>query len=1208
MDGGDTGKESTSIRRGSAVVAAHPDGGSGGSRKGRGSLSSLVYRRAAAPDWEMDEADLIADGDAGGQSPAGDTISGRGSRSSSLAGARKDVTQKRQSVMGLNPKEPASRSSTTPASSPASGPAQSHNPQRSVGFARAALASTSSSGGGAGAGSGAGAATPDQILPAAEAEDYSYSNQSTFMQRQFGAMLQPGVNKFSLRMFGSHKAVEIEQERVKSAGFWIIHPYSDFRFYWDLIMLLLMVANLIILPVGITFFKDENTPPWIVFNVVSDTFFLIDLVLNFRTGIVKEDNTEIILDPHTIKMKYLKSWFLVDFVSSIPVDYIFLIVDLEPRVDSEVYRTARALRIVRFTKILSLLRLLRLSRLIRYIHQWEEIFHMTYDLASAVVRIVNLIGMMLLLCHWDGCLQFLVPMLQEFPEDCWVSINHMVNDTWGTQYSYALFKAMSHMLCIGYGAQAPEGMTDVWLTMLSMIVGATCYAMFIGHATALIQSLDSSRRQYQEKYKQVEQYMSFHKLPADMRQRIHEYYEHRYQGKMFDEENILGELSEPLKEEIVNFNCRNLVANMPLFANADPNFVTAMLTKLRFEVFQPGDYIIREGTVGKKMYFIQHGVVSILTRGNKETKLSDGSYFGEICLLTRGRRTASVRADTYCRLYSLSVDNFNEVLEEYPMMRRAFETVAMDRLDRIGKKNSLLLRKGSEDPNGSGGGVGGQYGSCDSEIVQQIVKHDRDMAAHTVHDLQQGAGGGTGVVGSISPRPRPVIWAPLVHAPLQTAAATTNVAIALTHQQQSLGATIYLPPPTCTPSPPRGGSSPLSPPNQLESQAVRPPLPRRSHPPLTPGSRPGSVSSTGGVSPRIQTPGSPSGSMACSQLQLQPGQTQSTSMPCTSAPTTPTPVSSVGTLMAPSRVKSKEEEAQKQPQQKVLLSQATSLLQQQQSQHASQPHPLAGRTLHYSLRMQPTSTAGQPVQHLQQFQQLPQLQKQGSSSRSTPPPQLVALVKHGSTQGLPAIGRLTQEARLLSASQPTLPHRGSQTLLQQQPGYQPYYHEPLQYFLDRSHSQYSRKSSGGSLTPFSSSPPLSIPGQLARRCAGSTGILSSTPAITPTNVVPSQLQSGHLQQSPQPPTSSSSCTQPSACPAMGVSQSSSTASSPAAPPSSSLSTTAASQSSPLQSSTAVSLLTRDSPSVSLQRQTTVAFSGSSNETPENGRPKLPSNM
>uniref|UniRef100_A0A8C9FBJ6 Hyperpolarization activated cyclic nucleotide gated potassium and sodium channel 2 n=1 Tax=Pavo cristatus TaxID=9049 RepID=A0A8C9FBJ6_PAVCR len=581
--------------------------------------------------------------------------------------------------------------------------------------------------GGSGVG---GSASPGGAKAAEEGDDAgeeARGSQASFMQRQFGAMLQPGVNKFSLRMFGSQKAVEREQERVKSAGAWIIHPYSDFRFYWDFTMLLFMVGNLIIIPVGITFFKEETTAPWIVFNVVSDTFFLMDLVLNFRTGIVIEDNTEIILDPERIKKKYLKTWFVVDFVSSIPVDYVFLIV--EKGIDSEVYKTARALRIVRFTKILSLLRLLRLSRLIRYIHQWEEIFHMTYDLASAVMRIINLIGMMLLLCHWDGCLQFLVPMLQDFPQNCWVSINGMVNDSWSELYSFALFKSMSHMLCIGYGKQAPESMTDIWLTMLSMIVGATCYAMFIGHATALIQSLDSSRRQYQEKYKQVEQYMSFHKLPADFRQKIHDYYEHRYQGKMFDEDSILGELNEPLREEIVNFNCRKLVASMPLFANADPNFVTAMLTKLKFEVFQPGDYIIREGTIGKKMYFIQHGVVSILTKGNKEMKLSDGSYFGEICLLTRGRRTASVRADTYCRLYSLSVDNFNEVLEEYPMMRRAFETVAIDRLDRIGKKNSILLHKVQHDLNS------GVFNNQENEIIQEIVKYDREMVQQA--ELQQ---------------------------------------------------------------------------------------------------------------------------------------------------------------------------------------------------------------------------------------------------------------------------------------------------------------------------------------------------------------------------------------------------------------------------------------------------------------------------------------
>lgn len=53
--------------------------------------------------------------------------------------------------------------------------------------------------------------------------------------------------------------------------------------------------------------------------------------------------------------------------------------------------------------------------------------------------------------------------------------------------------------------------------------------------------------------------MSFHKLPADFRQKIHDYYEHRYQGKMFDEESILGELSEPLREVRCNHTLRHTV-------------------------------------------------------------------------------------------------------------------------------------------------------------------------------------------------------------------------------------------------------------------------------------------------------------------------------------------------------------------------------------------------------------------------------------------------------------------------------------------------------------------------------------------------------------------------------------------------------------------------------------------------------------------------
>ncbi len=71
------------------------------------------------------------------------------------------------------------------------------------------------------------------------------------------------------------------------------------------------------------------------------------------------------------------------------------------------------------------------------------------------------------------------------------------------------------------------GMSDAWSTMVSMLSGAISYAMFVGHATALVQSFDTSKRMYREKWKQVEEYMAFRKLPRNLRQRISNYYEHR---------------------------------------------------------------------------------------------------------------------------------------------------------------------------------------------------------------------------------------------------------------------------------------------------------------------------------------------------------------------------------------------------------------------------------------------------------------------------------------------------------------------------------------------------------------------------------------------------------------------------------------------------------------------------------------------------------
>lgn len=68
---------------------------------------------------------------------------------------------------------------------------------------------------------------------------------------------------------------------------------------------------------------------------------------------------------------------------------------------------------------------------------------------------------------------------------------------------------------------------------------------------------------------------------------------------------------------------------VPFFSNAEEPFITSVLTRLKFEVFLPGQHIIRCGSMGSKMYFIQHGSVDVIdSNGDLITHLTDGSYFG----------------------------------------------------------------------------------------------------------------------------------------------------------------------------------------------------------------------------------------------------------------------------------------------------------------------------------------------------------------------------------------------------------------------------------------------------------------------------------------------------------------------------------------------------------------------------------------------------
>ena len=50
--------------------------------------------------------------------------------------------------------------------------------------------------------------------------------------------------------------------------------------------------------------------------------------------------------------------------------------------------------------------------------------------AGKFMRIFNLVCLIMLMAHWNGCLQWLVPMLQDFPPDSWPALEGLLVDAY----------------------------------------------------------------------------------------------------------------------------------------------------------------------------------------------------------------------------------------------------------------------------------------------------------------------------------------------------------------------------------------------------------------------------------------------------------------------------------------------------------------------------------------------------------------------------------------------------------------------------------------------------------------------------------------------------------------------------------------------------------------------------------------------------------
>jgi NADH dehydrogenase len=110
------------------------------------------------------------------------------------------------------------------------------------------------------------------------------------------------------------------------------------------------------------------------------------------------------------------------------------------------------------------------------------------------------------------------------------------------------------------------------------------------------------------------------------------------------------------------------------------------------EHFEPGQAIFRQGDLGDRVYIILKGEADVVREADgKETtlaRLHAGEYFGEMALLNKTTRNATVRCVTAMDTLSLPKGEFTTLTTNLPELRQSFEKVMDKRAEDAAAKMS----------------------------------------------------------------------------------------------------------------------------------------------------------------------------------------------------------------------------------------------------------------------------------------------------------------------------------------------------------------------------------------------------------------------------------------------------------------------------------------------------------------------------------------
>jgi CRP/FNR family cyclic AMP-dependent transcriptional regulator len=109
-----------------------------------------------------------------------------------------------------------------------------------------------------------------------------------------------------------------------------------------------------------------------------------------------------------------------------------------------------------------------------------------------------------------------------------------------------------------------------------------------------------------------------------------------------------------------------LIREIAIFADLDDSSVKQLASDFIEREFDAGQPIATEGEGGLNFFVVESGTADVSVSGSSVATLGPGASFGEIALVDKSARSATVTATTPLRAYALPVWSFRSFAESRP--------------------------------------------------------------------------------------------------------------------------------------------------------------------------------------------------------------------------------------------------------------------------------------------------------------------------------------------------------------------------------------------------------------------------------------------------------------------------------------------------------------------------------------------------------------